>query len=568
VDGNAVWVARPIALMALMVFLWLLKRHERLHWQLQRCTNFLRLTKDDLARCQQRFADLPFVDLGAYGNAETLKDSFWFDLDFDQQDSFLKLLGPVPTHRGLQALAEWLTSLPDRQTWERRQKAVRLAIPLRRARLAFWSTFLDQAIVGQTPGQGAEVDAFRDFAQWAPPATMRLPGALVVLGVTGGFWMAYGFSWFTSAVDWWWILLAQVGWHALLIRWQQRALWTVERTQFFAGRLKSLLEFDAQLTKVFLAEGLPAESLVVGLSAADQESLANFCRWSSRLEVRHNAVGHFFLNGFFLWDWWTLKRAMTANIILGTKLGSWWEASRSLEALAALAHFPYCAPEAVFPEWPQEEGVVLKAQNLVHPCLSAASRVGQTFQVSAAHGRRAHLITGSNMSGKSTFMRTLALSAVMGNAGLPLMATQAVFRPCRVLTSMHQRDHMATGTSAFYAEVLRLRQIWRKVCDREEIPLVFLDEILKGTNSKERLSATRQLLEAFLDRGAIVFVSTHDLELLRLAESSSRLALWHFSDQDVEGVMTFDYRIKEGPLTSTNALQLMRQEGLPIEQRG
>jgi len=196
--------------------------------------------------------------------------------------------------------------------------------------------------------------------------------------------------------------------------------------------------------------------------------------------------------------------------------------------------------------------------------LPSTTRVGNT--VSLAGRGTALLVTGSNMSGKSTLLRSMGVACALAYSGGPVCAARLDLGSLRLATSLRIRDSLEEGVSHFYAELGKLKAVLDAAAD--PLPVLFLlDEILHGTNSQERQIGARWILSQLLDRGALGAVSTHDLELCRLpSEQMSRVKLVHLRE-DVQGKeMTFDYRLRDGSVSEGNALRLMRRIGIPIPE--
>lgn len=257
------------------------------------------------------------------------------------------------------------------------------------------------------------------------------------------------------------------------------------------------------------------------------------------------------LNGAFLIERWRARYG-------GTLRGA-FEALGALEALSSFAGAAFENPEYAWPEIAAEPCLV--ATGLAHPLLAKKTRVAN--DVTLAEKGKALLVTGSNMSGKSTLMRAVGVNVVLALAGAPVCAKEMKLGVVRLATSMRVEDSLAEGTSHFYAELLRLKLI---VDESKKGPVLFLlDEILHGTNSRERILGARAVVRDLLAHGALGAVSTHDLGLSDMEkETPDVVKNVHFQEQ-VEGEkMTFDYRLREGVVQSSNALRLMKALGLPV----
>jgi DNA mismatch repair ATPase MutS len=226
-----------------------------------------------------------------------------------------------------------------------------------------------------------------------------------------------------------------------------------------------------------------------------------------------------------------------------------------------MARYAYEHPAYV---WPTvlESGAVFHARQLTHPLLPAATASPNSIDIDARH--RLYVVSGSNMSGKSTLLRTIGINTVLALAGAPTPASALTVGPLHVGASLHTSDSLQAGISRFYAEILRLRQIVDLA--KEHVPTLFLlDEILHGTNSHDRTIGAEAVVRAMLKSGAVGLVTTHDLALARIAEDESLAAVnVHFSEQMVEGKMVFDYHLQNGVVERSNALELMRAVGLEV----
>jgi DNA mismatch repair ATPase MutS len=208
------------------------------------------------------------------------------------------------------------------------------------------------------------------------------------------------------------------------------------------------------------------------------------------------------------------------------------------------------------------EGPHLQAENIAHPLIHKDRRIGNDCAIT---GGDVLLLTGANASGKSTLLRSLALSLLLARAGTTVPAASFRFRPQRLVTVMRVSDDLEAGRSRFQAEVRALAEAVQRAGTAGDPVLVILDEILGGTNSHERHLGTEAIITHLLDAPGPVLVSTHDLELPALAERfPGRVQLAHFADGAGEEDLSFDYRLRPGVITSTNALKVMRLAGLPV----
>jgi DNA mismatch repair ATPase MutS len=267
------------------------------------------------------------------------------------------------------------------------------------------------------------------------------------------------------------------------------------------------------------------------------------------------------LNAFFPWDLlaaWQLGRQQAA---LTHSLPRWLAVWADLEALCSLATFAALHPGYPFPTLTAAEATSLpfQAHQLGHPLIPAAGKVRN--EVRLEHWGQVWLITGSNMAGKSSFLRTVGVNLALAYAGSVVDADHLEASLMRLYTSMRITDSLEDGISYFYAEVQRLHALLEALQDSEGQPLCFLiDEIFRGTNNRERLLGSRAYIRALLGGRGVGAVATHDLDLTQLEGVEN----YHFREEVNEGRMVFDYRLRPGPCPTTNALTIMRLAGLPI----
>jgi MutS domain V len=245
----------------------------------------------------------------------------------------------------------------------------------------------------------------------------------------------------------------------------------------------------------------------------------------------------------------------------GTAVRTWLTAIGEAEALLSLSAYTYEHPADPFPDF-VEGPPSFTAEQLGHPLIPTAKCVRN--DVSICGETRVLLISGSNMSGKSTLMRAVGINTVLAMAGAPVRAGRLQLTPLQIGASILINDSLQEGSSRFYAEITRLRQI----CDLAEThpPVLFLlDELLQGTNSKDRLIGAQGVVHALLDSGAIGLISTHDLALTNIGEQRDpRLHNVHLQDEIEDGKMKFDFKLQDGIVTKSNGIELMRLIGLKV----
>lgn len=305
-----------------------------------------------------------------------------------------------------------------------------------------------------------------------------------------------------------------------------------------------------------------AQELMQSGPAPAPQAIRRLQRLAGRLAYRRNVFWAMTLDVLWLWDLHVRRGLLRWKRRYGGHLGGWLEGAARFEAAAALAAYAEAVPDQTWPGAPGR-GPAFEARGLVHPLLPRDGRVGNDLVMEEPGS--VLLVTGSNMSGKSTFLRACGLAVVMARAGVPVAAEAFGFREdLRVVTSMRVQDSLRSGSSRFHAEVLRLRRCLDWAAEGGAC-LVLLDEILAGTNSRERHVGTRAVLASLARLPTLTLVATHDLALAELKEEiGDGCRMVHFRDLVRDGRMSFDYLLRPGPLPSTNALRLMRDAGLDV----
>lgn len=325
-----------------------------------------------------------------------------------------------------------------------------------------------------------------------------------------------------------------------------------------AVHLKFLLRYFRTLRR------LPDFQNTSSMKLGAEKELSHFVSLLSFMEVRGNPVLWLLVHALFPFDAVLSLLMLRSFQKVGPHFRAWWEEVVELDVLCALARFASENPESQFFEstGPSNE---FCCESLRHPLLAAEVGVPNSLQLTQT--RSVVLLTGSNMSGKSTFLRALGLNMLLFNLGSAVLAKEFRTPPRRLFCAIRIDDSIEEATSYFYAEVKRLRQVLVELehCRSQAHPALFLiDEIFRGTNNRERFLGSWHIIGALMNTNSFGLVSTHDLALTELAEKDERLRNMHFRETVQEGKLDFDYHLREGPCPTTNALRIMSLEGLPI----
>lgn len=331
----------------------------------------------------------------------------------------------------------------------------------------------------------------------------------------------------------------------------------------FAGKAQSLFQQYAKLLELIeQTEFSSKNGKAIQAKFEDDQIkfsayLNDFSKHIDALEQRNNMLLGLVFNGFLLWD---LQQSHKIESWLKNhtiKVESAFELIAEFDALCSLGNFSFNHPDYVFPQIDEDAKAQLQVEAAIHPLLETQTAVANDFSLQTENFV---ILTGANMAGKSTFLRTLALQIIMANMGLPVRAKSCVYRPIKLITSMRTSDSLADESSYFYAELTRLKQIVDTL--QKEPYFVILDEILKGTNSQDKAIGAQKFVKRLLNEKAVGIIATHDLSLCTLADEFSSIQNYYFDAEIINDELHFDYCLKNGICQNMNASFLLEKMGL------
>jgi hypothetical protein len=564
---SIVWITVPIAFFAVLVVI-----HDRLLRMLERCRRAQRFFERALARLDGKWA-------GTGDPGDRYLDPahpYARDLDLFGPASLFELLSTARTHIGEDTLARWLLAPADPATARARQQAVdemRPRVDLRE----------DLAVMAEESRTG--VDPVSLAAWGEAPGLLERGGlhaavrALTVLGMSGAAAIltyllsemgAFRISEPVSVLlrDFFLLVLAVNA--TFLYRVHKRIAPVVTAVEEAAHELKLLSEVLVRLERESFQSPLLA-ALRASLDTEGEPPSKRIGRLNRLMELL-DSRDHLLVRMAEPFVLWTAHMAFAVEAWrrhCGPVVRRWLTATGEMEALCSLASHAFEHPHDPFPEF-TSEGALLEAEAIGHPLIEESRVVRNDVRIGGAApaGPRVLVVSGSNMSGKSTLLRTLGVNAVLAQAGAPVRARRLRMSPLAVGASIRVTDSLQGGVSRFYAEILRLRQILDATArpGPKGAPVLFLiDEFLHGTNSHDRRIGAEALVRGLVERGAIGLITTHDLALADIVGPlGERAANVHFEDHVEDGRILFDYVMRPGVVRKSNAIELMRSVGLEI----
>jgi MutS domain V len=539
---SAWWLLIPLSIFSVLL-VW----HERVTRNLLRASRSVAFYERGLARLENRWRGTGQPGL----RFQDEKHPYAADLELFGPGSLFELLCTARTRTGEDTLAAWLKGPARPDEVRARQTAVAELRPLLDLRE-------DLALLGSDIPIGVDFDA---LARWGadPPILVAplLRLAALVLAILGLVTLIGWLAWDIGPSPLLAVLLLEGGLALLLRDRVARVVGTVEKRgrdlALLAGVLARLERESFTCPRLRdLRAALDTTGTVPSQRIAQLSNLIDL------LNSRRNML----FAPFALLTMWTTQMAHAVErwrLRTGPAIRGWLETVGQFEALCSLAAYAYENPADTFPEI-VEGDALFDGAALGHPLLPGCIR----NDLSLGGNLRVLIVSGSNMSGKSTMLRTVGVNIVLALAGSPVRATRLRLSPLMVGATLRIQDSLQEGRSRFYTELLRVRQVVE--LSGKEPPLFFLlDEIFHGTNSHDRRIGAEAVVRGLVERGAIGLVTTHDLTLTHITETlASRSENVHFADHLEDGRMVFDYKMQPGVVQHSNALALMRAVGLEV----
>ncbi|UBM62276.1 hypothetical protein LA303_12880 [Candidatus Sulfidibacterium hydrothermale] len=544
-------VVIAVSLTGFSVFGFFVYRHIRL-FQKKKLT-------DKLLKINRTEWQLLHLDTSGQPDGTVFQDAahpFAADLDVFGQRSLYQLLHRCATRPGSQLLAHTLL-YPLQQPGEiiRRQKAI-----AELSEKPLWR----QAFRAAGPDEENESNSVTGLYRWATHETHFdrpfLRAAIVITPLAGFSILFLTLAGSLPPI----ILLLFLLWPFSILGPNTSA---INRAYDLLGRKTSLLQQYAKLFEKLENESFRSEIMQQAtqtLTQGKQSAYAAVKKLSDitkAFDYRLNFLTGFFLNSFFLWDLWQSIRVERWKKQYSSSLQEWFNTLAQVDMLCSLAGFAFQHPEAVFPR-PVNSNFQWAGEALKHPFIPAEKCVGNPVDITGEG--KFLIITGANMAGKSTYLRTAGINLLLAMTGAPVLADKLDFTPIQLFTGIKTTDSLQDGESYFFAELKRLKEIIVRL-EKGERMFIILDEILRGTNSKDKQKGSKALLRQLIRLKASGMIATHDLALGKLAdEFPQNIVNKRFEVEIKDNQLQFDYLLKDGVAENMNATFLMKKMGITL----
>jgi len=529
-------------------FFFLIKRNIQLEKQKKKYEVLKKLTEDELLALKHRFDH--FDD----GNDFLDPNHFYaYDLDVFGTDSLFQFINRTSTQSGRTQLAEWFKNpFLQKEDIEQRQDAIRELSQIPNWRLHFLA---NGHLFKETPELNEEIKRWSETElELNRPGAIRASVFVIpLLTILAAIPAILGIS------NFWIVLMVFIQWGIL---WFSRKR-VAQYFEFFGrkskllGKYMQLLEFieEREFQAPFLLD------LQKRVRKPDKAShiFSQLKKLIGQFEYRNNLVVNMVFNSLFLWDIRCVYKLWRWHRQNRKKLVAWLGVIAEMDALLSLGNFANNNPDFTFPEI-HDGGFTFRAKQIGHPLLPPDKRVSNDMTIDG--WSKVVIVTGANMAGKSTFLRTIGVNMVLARLGAPVCAGELTCTPVKVYTNMRTTDSLLKDESYFFAELKRIKGVLERLEKGERI-LVILDEMLKGTNSVDKLNGSKELIRKLLHLKAVALIATHDLKLSEMEEEYPQLVFNKCFEITIKNdELVFDYLLSDGVTKTMNATFLMKKMGI------
>lgn len=534
-------IAVSIAVVALVVFLYLLSRYTNIKRQRDFNKALVTINEDEIKIMKGDFHDrdtgLDFQDPNHF---------YSLDIDLFGRGSFFQYINRTTINEGKSELAHALKA-NNIKAIEKRQEAIKELSTKIKWRQHYAAN--SKLVHVETPAKhiiswlGQHKTFLPKLMAWVPLIFSVTSIALflgIVLGLIGnqaliGYWLFVG-----------------LGVSGLFVK-------KINNLAAHSGKVRDTFRQYAALLNLIEQETFTSALLLEKqklIQSGDKQASAIFTTLSKSLDAldnRNNLIGAIFGNGYFLSDIKNSYKIERWIETYGSKASDWFEVVSFFDAYNTLGNYAYNHPDFTFPKI-ITEGAILNAEGLGHPLIKKEKRVTSDLIID---NEQFFIVTGANMAGKSTFLRTVSLHIVMANLGLPICAKSSTYAPVKLITSMRTTDSLTDDSSYFFSELKRLKYIVDAI--QKESYFIILDEILKGTNSTDKAIGSRKFVEKLVASNATGIIATHDLSLCEISKTLHNVKNYYFDAEIINDELHFDYTLKTGICQNMNASFLLKK---------
>ncbi len=529
----------PIVIIGVVLFLYLISKHTDLQYKRDLVKSLIKINATEITVLNRDYLSLDegneFIEPTHY---------YSYDIDLFGRGSLFQYINRTVTYEGKNELAKNLTA-NDISTIERKQEGIKELAKIPKWRQHF--SAIASLVKVQHPAK-VIVDWIHNYKAIFPQFLAFLP--LIVSIVSLALIVLAGFKIISGqfVIIWFFIGLGISG----------RYLKKVNKIYEEASKAKDTFKQYHKLLHEIEITSFSSEILKEKQQDIQTESqkasliFAKFSKFLDALDQRNNLIIAILGNAFLLWDLQQVYKIEQWIENYRSNIENWFKVIAFFDAQNSLANVAFNHPTYVFPEINTKE--VIKAKNLGHPLLKEAQRIDNNYTIES---QQFFIITGANMAGKSTFLRTVSLSIVMANMGLPVCADSFQYAPIKLITSMRTSDSLADDESYFFSELKRLKFIVEEI--KSENYFIILDEILKGTNSTDKAIGSKKFVQKLVASNSTGIIATHDLSLCEIEKELSEIENYYFDAEIINDELHFDYKLKEGICKNMNASFLLKK---------
>ncbi|HEA29636.1 MAG TPA: DNA mismatch repair protein MutS [Leeuwenhoekiella sp.] len=533
-----------IIIVFIIVFLFLVSKHSDLQYQRDFLEELMHINTTEIKVLNRDFYDLPDGEIFKNG-----QHAFSMDIDLFGKGSFFQYLNRTSLEPGTQRLVQKLTENSIENIPQKQEAVEELA-----SKTEWRQRFSATAALVKTEAPVAFIlNWLRNYKPYAPPIMRFLPQVFSVISLLIFVLYYFDFIPVVFLVIWFFIGLGITG--AFVKKTNKLSEYTGKAQSTFEQYYKLLLQLENEdFNSVLLQEKMAHITPKNGKKAS--EIVKNFSKMLAAFDQRGNLLVGTFTNAFMLSDLrhgYAIEQWIAAN---ADHIHAWFEVIAFFDAYNSLGNFAFNHPQYTFPEIKTGEKI-LECTAASHPLLDPKKAVANDFKIDE---EQFFIITGANMAGKSTFLRTVSLQIVMANVGLPVCAASVKYTPIKLITSMRTTDSLTDDSSYFFSELKRLQYIVQAI--KTDRYFIILDEILKGTNSTDKAIGSRKFIDKLVASHSTGIIATHDLSLCEAADQLQPVENYYFDAEIKNGELFFDYTFKKGICQNMNASFLLEKMGI------